>query len=55
MPKVRANSSVYIKLTFVTRFSNNEINTVATSVFPTLIIDCWINQNYPILLLMVTF
>jgi len=50
-----ANSSVCIKPTFVTRFSNNEISTVATSLFPTSIRECWIKQNYPSLLLMVTF
>ena len=50
-----ASSSVCIKQTFVTRFSNNEISTVAASMFPTSIRDCWINKNYPSLLLMVTF
>lgn len=50
-----ANSSVYIKPTFVTRFSNNEISTVAPSMFPTSIRGCWVNQNDPSLLLMVTF
>jgi hypothetical protein len=50
-----ANSCVCINPTSVTRFSNSEISTVAASVFPTSIRVCWINKNYPSLLLMVTF